>query len=83
MAVNQLLLHSKCLRCGFEDRDVLCMISVLGQSEGSPWVILLQLPQHYLRGEIRRNLDPYFHQLTTLRVVICTYEELVGSKAIQ
>ena len=36
-----------------------------------------------LEGWNRRNLDPYFHQLTTLRVVIRTYEELVGSKAIQ
>jgi len=36
VAVHKLLLHSECLWCVFEDRDILCMISVLKQSEGYP-----------------------------------------------
>ena len=51
---------------------------------GSPRVPLGLSPSNYiLEGWNRRNLHPYFHQLTALRVVICTYKELVGSKAIQ
>jgi len=45
VAVHKLLLHSKCLGCGFE-AEISCVWSVLRQSKGTPWVILLR---HYLR----------------------------------
>ena len=68
VAVHKLLLHFKCLGCGF-GADILCMISVLRHSKGTPCVILLR---HYLRRLTGEASAPHFHQLTTLRVVIPT-----------
>jgi len=74
VAVHKLLLHSKCLWCGFEDKDVLCMICV-GTIRG---FTLLQLFWQHETGE---TSAPHFYQLTNLEGCD-TYEELVGSKAI-
>ena len=56
VAVRKLLLHSKCLWCGFEDRDA-CPVYDL-RIRGFPL------------GYPPQTAAPHFHQLTTLRVVI-------------
>ena len=85
VAMHKLILHSKCLWCGFKDRDVLCMICV---GPGNPRVPLRLSSSNYsdttLTYETGETSAPndHFHQLTILMGACDTYEELVGSKPL-